>query len=47
MDGLELLTWNDPTQLPNHWSPWKYSGMSRAEFPVMRAVDLCYQYLRE
>jgi hypothetical protein len=45
VEGIELITWNDPTQLPNHWSPWKNSGMSQAEFPVMRAVDLYYQYL--
>jgi hypothetical protein len=45
VDGLELITWNDPTQMPNHWSPWQNSGMSQAEFPVMRPVDLYYQYL--
>ena len=45
VDGIELITWNDPTQLPNHWSPWLNSGMSQAEFPVMRGVDLYYQYL--
>ncbi len=45
VDGLELITWNDPTQFPNHWSPWQNSGMSQAEFPVMRPVDLYYQYL--
>ncbi len=45
VDGLELITWNDPTQLPNHWSPWQNSGMSQAEFPVLRPVDLYYQYL--
>ncbi|MFO1497777.1 MAG: CehA/McbA family metallohydrolase [Verrucomicrobiota bacterium] len=45
VDGIELLTWNDPVQLPNHWSPWLNSGMSQAEFPVMRAVDLYYQFL--
>jgi hypothetical protein len=45
LDGIELITWNDPTQLPNHWSPWQNSGMSQAAFPVMRGVDLYYQYL--
>jgi hypothetical protein len=45
VDGLELITWNDPTQLPNHRSPWQNSGMPQAEFPVMRPVDLYYQYL--
>jgi hypothetical protein len=45
VDGIELITWNDPTQLPNHWSPWLNSGMSQAEFPVLRGVDLYYQYL--
>jgi len=45
VDAIELLTWNDPTQLPNHWEPWLNSGMSQAEFPVMRALDLYYQFL--
>jgi hypothetical protein len=45
VDAVELLTWNDPVQLPNHWSPWLNSGMSQAEFPVLRAVDLYYQFL--
>jgi hypothetical protein len=45
VDGIELLTWNDPTQFPNHWEPWQKSGMSQAEFPVMRALDLYYQFL--
>ena len=45
VDGIELITWNDPTEFPNHWGPWENSGMSQAEFPVMRAMDLYYQYL--
>jgi len=45
IDALELMTYDDPTQLPSHWGPWKNSGMSMAEFPVMRSVDLYYQYL--
>jgi len=45
VDAVELLTWNDPVQLPNHWGPWLSSGMSVAEFPIMRAVDLYYQFL--
>lgn len=45
VDGIELVTWNDPTQFPNHWEPWEWSGMSAAEFPVMRALDLYYQFL--
>lgn len=45
VDGIELVTWNDPTQFPNHWGPWENSGMSQAEFPVMRAMDLYYQFL--
>ncbi len=45
LDGIELITWNDPAQLPNHWGPWLNSGMSQAEFPVLRGVDLYYQYL--
>jgi hypothetical protein len=45
VDGIELLTWNDPTQLPNHWGPWLDSGMSQAEFSTLRGVDLYYQFL--
>jgi hypothetical protein len=45
IDALELMTYDDPTQLPSHWGPWKNSGMSMAEFPVMRGMDLYYQYL--
>jgi len=45
VDGVELLTWIDPTQLPNHWEPWLNSGFSQAEFPVMRSLDLYYTFL--
>jgi hypothetical protein len=45
VDGIELITWNDPTQLPNHWGPWLNSGMPQAEFPVMRGMDIYYQFL--
>jgi hypothetical protein len=45
LDAIELITWNDPIELPNHWGPWLNSGMPQAEFPVMRAVDLYYQCL--
>jgi hypothetical protein len=45
VDGIELITWNDPTQFPNHWGPWLNSGMPMAEFPVLRGVDLYYQFL--
>jgi hypothetical protein len=45
LDAIELLTWNDPAQLPNHWDPWENSGMTTAEFPVLRPVDLYYQFL--
>lgn len=45
VDGLELMTYDDPTQLPSHWGPWKNSGMPVAEFPVLRGMDLYYQYL--
>jgi len=45
VDGIELVTWNDPTELPNHWGPWLDSGMPTAEFPVLRGVDLYYQFL--
>ncbi len=45
VDGVELLTWNDPTQFPNHWGPWLNSGMPMAEFPVLCSMDLYYQFL--
>jgi hypothetical protein len=45
IDALELMTYDDPTQLPSHWGPWKNSGMPSAEFTVMRGMDLWYQYL--
>jgi hypothetical protein len=45
IDALELMTYDDPTQLPSHWGPWKNSGMQVAEFPVLRGMDLWYQYL--
>ena len=45
IDALELMTYDDPTQLPSHWGPWKNSGMPLAEFPVLRGMDLWYQYL--
>lgn len=45
VDGIELITWNDPTQFPNHWGPWENSGFSQAEFPIMRSMDLYYQFL--
>jgi hypothetical protein len=45
IDAIELMTYDDPTQLPSHWGPWKNSGMPMAEFPVMRGMDLYYQYL--
>ena len=45
VDGLELLTYDDPTHLPSHWAPWRNSGMPQAEFTTMRSLDLYYQYL--
>jgi hypothetical protein len=45
IDALELMTYDDPTQLPSHWGPWKNSGMSMAQFSVLRGMDLWYQYL--
>jgi hypothetical protein len=45
VDAVDLITYDDPTQLPSHWGPWKNSGMSQAEFTVMRSLDLYYQYL--
>lgn len=45
VDAIELMTYDDPTQLPSHWGPWKNSGMPLAKFPVMRGMDLYYQYL--
>ena len=45
VDAIDLITYDDPTQLPSHWGPWKNSGMSQAEFTVMRSLDLYYCYL--
>ena len=45
VDAIDLVTYDDPTQLPSHWGPWKNSGMSQAEFTVMRSMDLYYRYL--
>ena len=45
VDAIELPTWSDATQLPAHWGPWDDSGMSQAEFTIMRGVDLYYQFL--
>ena len=45
IDILELMVYDDPTQLPSHWGPWKNSGMPPAEFTIMRGMDLYYQYL--
>jgi hypothetical protein len=45
VDAVDLITYDDPTQLPSHWGPWTNSGMSQAEFTVMRSMDLYYQYL--
>jgi hypothetical protein len=45
IDAIELITYDDPIQLPSHWFPWDFSGMSQVEFPAMRGMDLYYQYL--
>jgi len=45
IDAIELMTFNEPTDLPSHWGPWNNSEMSQAEFPVLRGIDLYYQYL--
>jgi len=45
LDAIDLITYDDPTQLPSHWGPWKNSGMSQDEFTLIRAMDLYYQYL--
>ncbi|MCW5980023.1 MAG: CehA/McbA family metallohydrolase [Bryobacteraceae bacterium] len=45
VDAIDLITYDDPTQLPSHWGPWTNSGMSQAEFTVMRSLDLYYCYL--
>jgi hypothetical protein len=45
IDGIELITWNDPTQFPNHFGPWQNSGMAQAEFPIMCSMNLYYQFL--
>lgn len=45
VDAVDLITYDDPTGLPSHWGPWTNSGMSQAEFTVMRSLDLYYTYL--
>lgn len=45
LDAIELITWSDPTQLPNHPGPWEKSGLSQAAFPIMRSLDLYYTLL--
>jgi hypothetical protein len=45
VDAIELVSYDDPTRLPSHWGPWTNSGMSQAEFTVMRSIDLYYRYL--
>jgi hypothetical protein len=45
VDAVDLITYDDPTQLPSHWGPWTNSGMPQGEFTVMRSLDLYYQYL--
>lgn len=45
VDAVELVAYDDPTELPSHWWPWRESGMSQAEFPILRGQDLYYQYL--
>lgn len=36
VDAIELVTYDDPTELPSHWAPWEKSGFAQAEFPVLR-----------
>lgn len=43
--AVELIAYDDPTELPSHWGPWTNSEFSQAEFPVLRGMDLYYQYL--
>src|SRR5207237_9857682 len=43
--AIELACYDDPSQLRSHWGRWENSGMSQAEFSVMRSLDLYYQYL--
>ena len=45
VDAIELVSYDDPSRLPSHWGPWTNSGMSQAEFTVMRSMDLYYRYL--
>jgi len=45
VDAIELMTFDDPTRLPSHRSAWTNSGFSQAEFPIMRGIDLYYQFL--
>jgi hypothetical protein len=45
IDAVELIGYDDPTELPSHWGPWVHTDLSQAEFPVLRGMDLYYQYL--
>ena len=45
IDAVELIGYDDPTELPSHWGPWEHTEFSQAEFPILRGVDLYYQYL--
>ena len=45
IDAVELMTYDDPTQLPSHWAPWDYAVESTVNFPPLRGMDLYYQYL--
>ncbi len=45
IDAVELMTYDDPTMLPSHWTVWDHSDLPVVEFPPLRGMDLYYQYL--
>lgn len=45
IDAVDLITYDNPMNLPSHVGPWEDSGMDQAEFTIMRGSDLYYQYL--
>ena len=45
IDAIELMTYDDPTMLPSHWTVWDYSELQDVDFPPMRGMDIYYQYL--
>ncbi len=43
--AVELMTYDDPTRLPSHISPWDFTQLPPEQFPLMRGMDLYYQWL--